>query len=301
MNTVFEPSLIFISPQLWASEQNRDAFLLHFINNLRTVEEFDITNYYWSDCLECLLWESPVMPPWRLDKDWSNQLVPIIYNLFQKRIAPLDVAFKQLPPAQHIPDITASCPNQTYMSSFCSIMHYLITINESVFICLGLQQSNINDLSFNCNCHAITLQPTLIRRPKDWHSHVDITAKLWPNGNDTGQQNRLRRAIDLTVQQKFTPSSSIAIAFTFGDHFLPSLLQEINLRENILYAISKRLLMTQHQAASDAGLEDEPVRGKEGIRRFRVSGGTRIHYDYIKNGEIRFLCYFGLGCHDDGL
>jgi hypothetical protein len=83
--------------------------------------------------------------------------------------------------------------------------------------------------------------------------------------------------------------------------FLRSLVRETQRRADILEAICKRLTLTQREASSDAGLHDEPVRGKHGVRRFRVTGGARIHYRYGGGGEMVFEDYFPEGQHDRGL
>jgi hypothetical protein len=52
---------------------------------------------------------------------------------------------------------------------------------------------------------------------------------------------------------------------------------------------------------SDGGLKDESVRGQTGVRRFRVTGAARIHYQYGDSGRLIFTDYFGEGKHDEGL
>ncbi len=66
--------------------------------------------------------------------------------------------------------------------------------------------------------------------------------------------------------------------------------------------MAKRLTLTKVEAVSDEGLSDEPVRGKKGERRFRVSGVCRIHYKYSKiDNNLLLLNYYGEGEHDKGL
>ena len=180
-------------------------------------------------------------------------------------------------------------------------MHLLIRKNENVFICLGIPNQSIVDLTFFCSCHSESLAPTLIRQPQDWRGHIDVCNSLWPLSSSSLEHKRLSTAIELTIERYFFSFHSTPVPFLFNDDFLQSLLAEITLRENVLYAMSKRLLMRQQEACSDAGLNDEPVRGQEGIRRFYVSDCARIHYEYSVNGRIRFLQYYGPGCHDDGL
>jgi hypothetical protein len=97
------------------------------------------------------------------------------------------------------------------------------------------------------------------------------------------------------------PKLTFRYAFGFTAGFVGSLSKEQQLRSEILGSIVSRLRLTQAQAGRDGGLKDESVKGKAGVRRFRVTRAARIHYRYGYSGRLVFTDYFGEGKHDEGL
>ena len=89
--------------------------------------------------------------------------------------------------------------------------------------------------------------------------------------------------------------------YKFNKQFIEEIIHEQKYRQEILFNISKRLLISQNIASKDPGLKDEPVRSKKNVRRFRVTDENRIHYMYQGKGKILFLNYFSEGEHDKGL
>jgi hypothetical protein len=301
MNSILEPSILFISEEEWRDTTKRDAFLEHFLGHLEVISNYSITKVYWTDALEELLINHIYSPPWVSDANWSNQFFPILYNRFN----PVKVLIESelnLNACQSSPVL--SCPHlkEEVLERFLELVHSLIDENEKVYFCLNFdkQRASHSTYIFSCSCHNNRLEPTVIFDSDDWFNHIDILSACWPqNSQDTF---KLQVAIEVVLRNKlFKKVADLRYGYEPSESFIKDISKELNYREHILYSLAKRLTLTQGEAVSDEGLSDEPVRGKRGERRFRVSGVCRIHYKYLKTGDLFLLNYYGEGKHDKGL
>ena len=84
MKTVFDPANLFLTEADWNDPATRDNFLQHLLENLEYINNYQIINIYWTDELEKLLWDSPQLPPWRLNRDWKLPIIQVMYRSFNK-------------------------------------------------------------------------------------------------------------------------------------------------------------------------------------------------------------------------
>jgi hypothetical protein len=301
MNGLLEPSVLFISEEEWRNITKRDAFLKHFLKHLEIISSYSITKIYWTDDLEELLINHAYSPPWVSDANWSNQFFPILYNKFNpvKLIIDSELNWNA---CQSDPII--SCPhiNAEILERFLELAHFLIDKNEKVYFCINFdkQKSDCSTYRFFCNCHDNHLEPIVVIKPNDWFNHIDVLSVCWPQ--DIQDAFKLRVAIEVVLKNKlFKQAVDLRYDYEPSESFIKDISKETKYRDHILYSLAKRLTLTQGEAVSDEGLSDEPVRGKRGERRFRVSGVCRIHYRYSKTGDLVLLNYYGEGKHDKGL
>lgn len=122
MKAVFEPEILFISESDWQDPEKRDVFLNHLLETLENINNYKITKVYWTDDLEELLWEHPQLPPWRRDRDWNLQIVPIIYRAFNiaREFIQSD---ESLSSCLMQPVLNCSCFEGLALSSFLELMH----------------------------------------------------------------------------------------------------------------------------------------------------------------------------------
>ncbi|MGA2159805.1 MAG: hypothetical protein ABSG90_11385 [Dehalococcoidia bacterium] len=91
--------------------------------------------------------------------------------------------------------------------------------------------------------------------------------------------------------------------FEFSNQFMDEIAAAGSNRLRILQQIVKRLILTRQNAARDGSLQDEYI-STEREHRFRVTprpSSIRIHYNYLNGNDIKFLHYYDVGHHDDGL
>ncbi|MTJ52694.1 hypothetical protein FJR38_08490 [Anabaena sp. UHCC 0253] len=295
MKAVFEPSNLFISEIEWQNQESRDKFLEHLLDNLKNISDYEITKIYWTDELEEILWEHPQLPPWRQDRDWKIQIVPIIYKLFNSVKENLP-NHKQLTSCTVQPGFNSQDPSDLILNYFLELIHILIDRNENIYLCLGIK-TNKQEYIFSCKCHDFKVHPTIIENPIQWLNYIDIINTYWPSS--VNEIDKLHESLKILF--KIHNSQPIQ-EYEFSPQFVKDIIKATNHREKILQSIVKRLLLTKQQAAKDMNLQDEYLKPKKEYR-FRVTprpASTRIHYKYAKN-KILFLKYYDEGEHDEGL
>ncbi|MBP2657801.1 MAG: hypothetical protein H6Q69_833 [Firmicutes bacterium] len=308
MNAVFDPSILFISDQDWFDGSKKDFFLKYLLDNLTIINKFKISKIYWTEDLNVLLWSSPNVPPWRIDTDTRNSLVPIIYRLFPD--CTIDVQNSVTEACLIQPELRCKCCKCEVDTSFMQMMHSLITRDEDVYFCVG--QNNImkdgTNYIFYCNCHATTLTPLIISNHLHWLRHIDLINEYWPKKNCTEEIEKFKQGLSIWALRTDSHDQFL-YDYSFSPKFIDDIVDTNTYQEAIFSTIAKRLMLNQSDASDYAGINDEPVRNmrysvngvRKSVRRFRVSGENRVHYCYPDAGKILFLRYFREGQHDTGL
>jgi hypothetical protein len=295
-SAVLDPSILHISTTDWDTTDKRDHFLKHLFDNLTAIDDYRIAKILWSQQQEACLWLTPQTPPWRVDKDWSNALVPIIYGLLQRNSNFIELDSSLAPcavrPLMHL-------IHQRPGRWFLILMHSLIKSQDEVFLCLGLP--NIAPASrqylFTCTCCPSPMSPNLVSSATDWLNYVDITGEYWPS-NET-ESDKLFSALQMFRLKEFNDKPFLH-KFEFSTHFVSALSRTHTNKATILRQMVKKLVATKQEATRDPTLRDEYL-CEQRVFRFRVTHRTRIHYDYGTEAHIYFLSFYDVGQHDEGL
>jgi hypothetical protein len=297
VNTVLSLKLLFISEDEWCVECHRDRFLHLLLDHLDVIETCKHTKVCWTDELEALLWTDPQLPPWRLDRDWKLQIVPVLNRLLRQNQVHYEL-HGDLSPAAVSPEGELQPLRQDLHRAFLRMMHALIIDTAQIYFCCGAGECASGPLAFCCTCHAEELRPTLVRDPREWVLH--LVDHLWPSHDaEVAAFHRLvAMTVDLFALQTGMAQKQQAVV---QRRFVRSILGAGQRRGELLAAVAKRLTLTQAQASADNSLQDEPLRGSRGIRRFRVGGAARVHYRYGERQTIVLVKYYPEGKHDAGL
>ena len=297
MNTILDPAILFISENNWLDQTNRDEFLDHLRKNLKSIDKYSLTKIYWNDDMESYLWDSPQKPPWRIDRDWKIQFVPIIYSLLRKNI--IDLNFHKDWSSCSVSPLMEKCCIDDINSCFLKLMHEIINTKEDIFLCLSIENmlSNNNYYSFFCTCHSNQLTPELINKPDDWLYHIDLENKCWPNNIE--EVEKFVNAIEIVKKRDFNDKPFL-FEYKFSKGFIKDIIGINRNKKNILDSIVKRLILTRNEASHDKGLRDHYLAQKKQYR-FYVTQENRIHYIFSNKKEIEFLHYYAEGEHDAGL
>jgi hypothetical protein len=298
-SAVFDPSIFHISEADWFIDEKRDCFLEHLFENLTAIDQYRIAKIIWNEELETCLWLTPQTPPWRKDKDWSNQLVPVIHKLLQRNISFIELGAKQSP-CDVNPSMEFVHQNTGYC--FLKLMHSFIKSQEEIFLCLGLPNVVLTNAlySFSCKCCPLPLSPNLVFRSIDWLKYVDIINEYWPI--DETENDKLSSALNMFRVKEFN-GRPFLYKFGFSSSFLATISQTHSDKSRILRQMVKKLISTNQESARDPTLHDEYLEEQKEFR-FRVTPkpkSIRIHYDYTKDRNIYFLSFYDAGQHDKGL
>lgn len=295
MRTVFDPGNLFISESDWHNAEQRDIFLQHLLDNLDYINDYQITKIYWTDELEKLLWDSPQLPPWRLNRDWNLPIVQVIYRAFNKAKEYIHNS-KNLTSCLVEPPLDCSKLGDLTLLAFLELMHIVIDKNENIYLCLSNSRIKENYL-FSCDCHSFQITPLVITKPTEWLNHVNLASDYWPESLD--EIEKLHTALKIMFKKL---NRKPIYEYEFSNAFIKDIVKTQNYREYIIEYAAKRLTLNKQEAARDSYLQDEYLaQSKE--YRFRITqrpSSTRIHYKYV-NKKFRFLRYYGEGEHDDGL
>ena len=295
MKAVFEPEILFISESDWQDSEKRDTFLKHLLDNLESINNYQITRVYWTEDLEELLWDHPQLPPWRQDRDWKLQIVPIIYKAFST-VTEFIQSQENLSSCLMQPVLNCSCFEGLALCAFLELMHIVIEREENVYLCLGVKRIR-EEFTFLCECHSFQVNPVVIAKPIEWLDQIDLTESYWPSNID--EEGKFNTALEIAFKKL---DKQPIYEYEFSKSFLKNIIKVQNHRTSIIEWTAKRLTLTKQEAAKNSYLQDEWLTKKKEYR-FRITqqpSSTRIHYKYVNN-KMKFLRYYDEGEHDDGL
>lgn len=292
---LLEPSLLYICEEDWLCEAKRDNYLEHFsiiMNGIGNDENIDLA---WNDLYDELFWMSPQKRPWKMDRSWSNTIIPIIYEKLQRNAVNIEV---QEIRCEIEPEIKYD--RKDFYSIFSKMLPQLYFRERNVLICLGLKNIPVKPHEFFVSGEKLTPTPQLLFSPSCFLSLIDIEKQLWPLTNDDSE--RFSKAINTKLERDYIGRPTL-YDFSFSKNFLKKISKVHESREKIIISIARRLIMTTAEAGRDGCLQDESIVGNSGVRRLRVTqrpSSKRIHYKKEDN-SIEFLMFYDAGEHDDGL
>jgi len=298
MNAVFEPSLLFISDEDWQDEIKQDDFLKHLLEHLEIIDEYDICDIWWTEELQTILVGTPNMHPW-FGSDLKNSIIVIIHQKFYNRIE-YTIEFDTV--CSVSPALAMTYVNQNAHEHFLKLIHTLIDLQDSFYLCVGLS-NKLNppgQYAFSCDCHGTQLSPPLLNNANDWLQYIDLVEKFFPTTIEEFDE-KFEKGMGLVKRKAFLGKNYL-FNFEFTKNFKKSIIDRTTCREEIFVAVVKRLVST-NQEAGRSDLGDEVLNQRK-ERRMRVTQrptSTRIHYNMDDEGKLTFLCYYGEGEHDDRL
>ena len=204
MNTVFDPSILFMSTvDDWQNPEKRDEFLKYLLDNLKCITEYRITKIYWTDELEESLWNNPKLPPWRQDIVWKNQIVPQIYYRFYSKCIKRIGNFDETITCEMQPLLKCICSEVEIHNSFLRLMHFLIKRAENVYFCTAIKNRLQGKQSYNfcCDCHSYRLNPLLICSPESWLKYIDVENSYWPASFTDENVKNFKIALKITAKR----------------------------------------------------------------------------------------------------
>lgn len=287
---VLDPDLMHISPSDWGDEEKRDKYLDFFSRIIDAICGDEFLALAWSQEIDELLF-SCFTPPWILDSDWSNMIMPVYFKMTR------DAEYfdcSDVDAISLLPDL--ECRLAEMGEIFLRLVHRMVSDERSVvFVMDPVRQSSYK---VTCGCHEEFASFRCVRdvfRSSAAQSVGRICA-----GGTIGLVD-LQEAV-LSYIRAWMDGAEVVSSFAIDDGFARKFSRVIDRQErlSILKALALRVTLSRAEAVQKASLHDEHVYGSA-ERRFRVSAGRRIHYQERTDGAIHFVMYYRGSEHDDGL
>ncbi|MFT4925061.1 MAG: hypothetical protein ACI8WB_001151 [Phenylobacterium sp.] len=292
---VLDPGVISITEQDWACEESRDDFLEHFNIIMQCIGDNDEIALAWNALIDEVIWSAPQKPPWRQDRVWANNIIPIMYEKLMRSAQDIDIVDDgQI--CTITPDIISD--RSDLLAIFKQILATLHGCCDNILIPFGLKNIPIVTRQFSIDDEPLRPEPMLLTNEKDFLALIDVAKLYWPKSINDAEQ--LKQGIAILLRREYDIKTPL-VGYTFCKDFTRKLAATNSDKRRILAAIVKRLSMSTTDAGRDGALHDEKIKAQ---RRFRVTKEKRIHYQFNEqsNGSIiEFLMFYDAGEHDDGL
>lgn len=290
MNFILEPSIFYLSEEDWEDEIKQDDFIIYFNKTLKLIELNSDFKLLWSDNLESLLWESPIHPPWRGNKDFKNKYLKSIIRKLNKirNIIETNHSFITC-------DINPIINyNEKYDNAFKSICSRIVEDNIEVNLLISPNQSERDITKIKCTEPETLYNCKTINSINKCRENENLINKFWPS--NMTEKDIFEKFMNIIIDPLLT-----MYTYSFSDNFIKNLIKEkhtlIKTKIKIINTINKRLNMSTADAKVDGGLLEEIINGES---RIRVTQVIRIHFK-INNNCIDFINYYNESSHDDPL
>lgn len=300
MKAILSPALYTIEPKLWMEGEHRLRFKDQLTIYYRWIRNQTEVVPVISDWIIAKLFERSTGFEWTADeKNMANEL---LVDLFLRSVR-LDAN------SIHVDKLVVEPPLDEYLPVHAEDVHYIICAlldSENVVVMFdkldaGRCSSNHKAQMFHENISR-ALNIFSVYHPEKWIIAIDWTDnENWVDGDDESSRNRLINGIkkEIWLSMPDWDGEFIYSEIDFSNGFMKMLTKEDQNRQKILQSLGMRLILNQKEAEFNSFLRDERIKGLKRKRRMRVEHGTRIHYEYMSNGGIRFLEYNVQ--HQDGL
>lgn len=280
MSMVLCPTLLFIEDEDWKNEDKKDEFL----DNLTLLFDYISKNnmkIYWNNELDQMLWGIPLLHPW-LSQDTTD----IVTHLWKYNVY-IDNEIKSA--CNCTPDIINNISTKDILSPTLLLIHNLL--NKDVVFIFAVDEINNRRFIFDCNCHSTTIEPDILYL---FDKTIDISDEISQKWDLIKTNNSILDNILEMIRKKYFVDKSFLYNIEYDKSFIKDI-EKVNNKEQIVYAITRRVVQNQKEAMQDTSLKDEPIIGSKNKRRFRVNISERIHYIYDNDTTIRLLSF---GNHD---
>ncbi len=280
MSVVLCPTLLFIEDEDWKNEDKKDEFL----DNLTVLFDYINKNnikIYWNRELDQMLWEAPVLHPW-LSQDTTD----IVMHLWEY-IVYIDNEIKSTCNCK--PDIINNISTKDVILPTLFLIHNLLS--KDVSFMFAVDEINNHSFVFDCNCHSKIIKPDILYL---FDKTINISDEISQKWALIKTNNSVLDDILEMMRKKYFANKNFLYNIKYDKNFIKDI-ENVNNKEQIVYAIVRRVIQNQKEVKRDTSLKDEPIIGNKNKRRFRVNISKRIHYTYDDDTTIRLLSF---GNHD---
>lgn len=197
------------------------------------------------------------------------------------------------------PTIINNIVDKDIISPTLSLFHYVIANNlECSFF---VDEKNNSEFVLSCTCHDKTYCPSVICI-NNLDSQRNVYADIENKWTDFKKNPDILKELIEQFTKEYFSDKKVLYKIEFTPAFLSRISTDYSNRNNIISAISNRIVKTQKESCDFTSLDDEPIKGtRNKTRFFRGNSECRIQYTYPDKGTIKLIKYSGLGEHDKNL
>lgn len=297
MLSILEPSILHISTEDWYNESLAARFeqrWIDLIDALRDAESVGLDHHAMlSFAVELLLCDLDTGPAWTTERNARQRLHALYYQQLRPLLESIGVPTAYGVSAE--PPIDDREPDDPWLRATLDLLSWAVdqagelTIQAGVF---GTRESLTH-----------VVEDGVVRREAVvCHDHAEFL-RLLPLHDliMRATPSQLPRLLELSTQRflMVNPDRAQVYSIEYADTFLNQLTgAAMAMKPHVADAIVSRVTQVQKTAQADKGLKDEPLGGRAGWRRCRVTRDWRIHYSYPRAAVIRLET---VGPHDLGL
>lgn len=282
-NVLICPSKIFITEDLWNDESFRENYLIEMMETFEIIDKSKQIKLIWSIDLENKLWENNKYRPWSEYTTTRNQIIPIIYNFFNKNIIYSEIN-EQI--CIKTPDFELN--DNDILKIYSQICNEKILSKEDFTLII----------SKNENYFISSTEDEYLA--EIFKTNFDILKKYLDKIINSEDVRDVFQTIELYLKSKNLKRLN---KYSFSSNFIKKMKKLGNEDLDRLFErLALRLSYTSAEARSCILLRDKYIDEDNGFRMRITNRPTskRVHYK-IEEDSIKFTEYYGIGEHDDGL
>ena len=297
MVSVLEPSVLHITTDDWYDPTLAARFEQRWIDladSLKNAMEVGAEHRaVWSRAVEALVSNHETAPAWMIDRAARQRLMPSFYRSLWPLLDSVDAPEASAVSTQ--PPLDDRSPDDPWLRATLGLLAWAVGQPADLAIQSGVKGTD--EAQAEVVDRGIAVKHALICHDRAEFLRLLPLRELF----GTATKGQLPALVELGVQLFLFdhPERERVYALDFADGFLVQMEAAPRaLKAHIVDAIVGRATQTQKAAQADKGLKDEPLGGRDGWRRLRVTRDWRIHYSYPTARAIRLET---VGPHDLGL
>jgi hypothetical protein len=291
--SVLEPSVLHARIDEWREDGFASAFEARWIDLIDVIGDsrkagldHDLLT---SLALEALVWDGEHCPAWTVDSGARQRLIPLFYQRLMPLMRSVDAIDGST--LSVVPALDARPPQDAWLQSALAILSWAASQPDALIVQVGLDGS-VDRVA------AIEREGTEARTVPLCHNYTECITGLPLVEAIAGiDSSRLSAILKLSLAdfEARNPGRRALYEYAFSDRFC-DLFDSVPaaMRRHIVDSLVVRITLPRHEAQAHKGLKDEPLSGRDGWRRMRVTQDWRIHY----RDNPHHVIFETVGTHD---
>lgn len=291
--SVLEPSVLHARIVEWRKEGFASAFEARWIDLIDSVDDSRRAGLdhalLTSLTMDSLVWDAEHCPAWTVDSDARQRLIPLFYQ----RLMPLMQGVDGIDQSGFsvVPALDGRPSQDDWLQAAHAILAWAANQPDALIVQVGLDGSADRVAVIERTGADARTVPLCHNYPE---CITDLPLAEVAADAHSGRLGAILK-LALTDFEVRNPGRRALYEYAFSDKFCDLFdAAPAAMRKHILDALVVRMTLPRHEAQAYRGLKDEPLSGRDGWRRMRVTQDWRIHY----RDDPHRLIFETVGTHD---